>query len=285
VSERSQATGTTRPAPAVSCVATHGQPTSADAAPGVEATSAERTAWAPPSRDELNVGSHHEVDGSVRQQARSANAAMRPLGVEPVDVRPKHAAPRGRSDRADTESHTRERPNDPRTVVWGSLALVGLVATVCAANWLVAHLGVVGVGFGLQAPAGVYAIGIAFTLRDLAQRALGARWVIAGVAVGALISVEISQSFALISGCVFLASEFADLAVYTPLARRSWLGAVVLSNTVGLAVDSVLFLGLAFGSLEYIWGQIVGKAWMTAAAVVGVTAVRAVLAASAVARR
>jgi len=31
---------------------------------------------------------------------------------------------------------------------------------------------------------------------------------------------------------------------------------------VGLVVDSVVFLWLAFGSLDFLLGQIVGKAWM-----------------------
>jgi len=38
--------------------------------------------------------------------------------------------------------------------------------------------------------------------------------------------------------------------------------AVVASSVVGLVVDSVVFLWLAFGSLEFLLGQIVGKAWM-----------------------
>jgi hypothetical protein len=36
----------------------------------------------------------------------------------------------------------------------------------------------------------------------------------------------------------------------------------VASGTVGLVIDSVVFLWLAFGSLEFLLGQIVGKAWM-----------------------
>ena len=60
----------------------------------------------------------------------------------------------------------------------------------------------------------------------------------------------------------FLLSEFADLAVYTPLARRGLIIAVVASGVVGLVVDSVVFLWLAFGSLEFLLGQIIGKAWM-----------------------
>jgi uncharacterized PurR-regulated membrane protein YhhQ (DUF165 family) len=59
----------------------------------------------------------------------------------------------------------------------------------------------------------------------------------------------------------------ADFTVYTPIKERSWLGAVTLSNTVGLVIDSVLFLLLAFGSLDFLAGQIVGKLWMTVLAV------------------
>ena len=65
----------------------------------------------------------------------------------------------------------------------------------------------------------------------------------------------------LASGAAFLLSELADFAVYTPLQRRGLLLAVVASSVVGLVVDSVVFLGLAFGSLDYLPGQVVGKAW------------------------
>jgi uncharacterized PurR-regulated membrane protein YhhQ (DUF165 family) len=42
--------------------------------------------------------------------------------------------------------------------------LFGLfVATVWFANLLIQHFGIVDVGFGLQAPAGVFMVGIAFT--------------------------------------------------------------------------------------------------------------------------
>jgi uncharacterized PurR-regulated membrane protein YhhQ (DUF165 family) len=36
---------------------------------------------------------------------------------------------------------------------------------------------------------------------------------------------------------------------------------------VGLIVDSIVFLWLAFGSLEFLLGQIVGKLWMVLLAV------------------
>ena len=61
--------------------------------------------------------------------------------------------------------------------------------------------------------------------------------------------------------------ESADFAVYTPLRKRNWLGAVAASNVVGLIADSVIFLWLAFDSLQYLPGQVVGKTWMTLLAV------------------
>ena len=37
---------------------------------------------------------------------------------------------------------------------------------------------------------------------------------------------------------------------------------MVASSVVGLIVDSIVFLWLAFGSLDFLVGQVVGKAWM-----------------------
>ena len=43
--------------------------------------------------------------------------------------------------------------------------------------------------------------------------------------------------------------------------------AVVLSSAVGLVVDSVVFLLMAFGSLDFLAGQIIGKGWMVLLAI------------------
>ena len=64
------------------------------------------------------------------------------------------------------------------------------------------------------------------------------------------------------SGVAFLLSELVDFAVYTPLQRRRLVLAVVASGLVGLVIDSVLFLQLAFGNLDFLLGQIIGKAWV-----------------------
>lgn len=151
------------------------------------------------------------------------------------------------------------------------IPLLGYIGTIVAANWAIQTFGLVPVGFGLVAPAGVYFAGLAFTLRDLTQESLGRAWTIAAIILGAGCSALLSPSLALASGLAFLVSESADMVVYTPLRRRRWLCAVAASNTVGLVVDSALFLWLAFGSLDFLAGQIVGKAEMTVLAVVALS--------------
>lgn len=158
----------------------------------------------------------------------------------------------------------------------GWIAALAYVGTVWAANYAVQHWGIVGVGFGLSAPAGVYFVGLAFTLRDIVHRSLGRLVVIAAILVGAGLSYFLSNTttipgghvnLALASAFAFLLSEFSDLSVYEPLRKRGWLPAVAASNAVGLVVDSALFLWLAFGSLAFFWGQVVGKTWMTVLAI------------------
>jgi uncharacterized PurR-regulated membrane protein YhhQ (DUF165 family) len=117
-----------------------------------------------------------------------------------------------------------------------------------------------------MAPSGVLAIGLGFTLRDLVQRRLGLRWTFAGIVAGAALSAVLSPALALASGVAFLLSETLDLFVYTPLQSRNLTAAVIGSNVVGIFADSVVFLWLAFGSLAFIEGQIIGKLWMTLAA-------------------
>jgi uncharacterized PurR-regulated membrane protein YhhQ (DUF165 family) len=141
------------------------------------------------------------------------------------------------------------------------------IGTIFLANLMIAVFGLWPVGFGLWAPAGVYAVGLNFTLRDLAQERVGRRAILAAIVAGAALSALVSPQFALASGVTFLVSETADYFVYTPLHKRSFLGAVAASNTVGLVVDSALFLWLAFGSLQFLAGQIVGKVEMTLLAV------------------
>jgi uncharacterized PurR-regulated membrane protein YhhQ (DUF165 family) len=158
----------------------------------------------------------------------------------------------------------------------GLLALLAFGLCIPAANWLIDHAGtvcvpngpcLVPVAPGLMAPSGVLMIGLALVLRDLVQRRLGLAWAAGAVLAGAAASAALAPPALVIASAVaFLLSEFADLAVYTPLQRRGLVLAVAASGAVGLVVDSVVFLWLAFGSLDFLAGQVVGKAWMVALA-------------------
>lgn len=156
--------------------------------------------------------------------------------------------------------------------------------TVLAANWSLDRWGLVSVGFGLTAPAGVYFAGLAFGLRDALHEAGGRTWVVAGILTGAAVSLLIEDAIsipgghapiAIASATAFLLGELADLAVYEPLRERHWTAAVIASNLAGAVIDSALFLWLAFGSTTHITGQLVGKAYMIAPAVLIVGLLRA----------
>lgn len=145
---------------------------------------------------------------------------------------------------------------------------LGFVGTVFAANWAITRFGLVPVGFGLMAPAGVYFAGLAFTLRDLLHEWSGVWAVLAAIGAGAAVSALVAPPELVVASAVaFGLSELADMAVYAPLRRRRWWLAVALSNVVGLVLDSAIFLWLAFGSLEFLAGQVVGKGWMTLVAI------------------
>jgi uncharacterized PurR-regulated membrane protein YhhQ (DUF165 family) len=158
----------------------------------------------------------------------------------------------------------------------GIVALAVYVGVIVAANWAISKFGIVPVGFGLAAPAGVYFVGIAFTARDVIQRQLGRLVVVIAILAGAGLSYGVSSGrVAVASGIAFFVSESADFAVYTPLEKRGWTRAVVASNIVGVLVDSWVFLTVAFGSLAFYWGQVVGKLWLTLGTVIAVGAARA----------
>lgn len=153
----------------------------------------------------------------------------------------------------------------------GILAFVLFLACIPLANWLIGHVGTVcvpggpcliPVAPGLLAPSGVMVIGAALVLRDVVHRLLGPAWTLVAIGLGAVASWWLAPPTLVLASCAaFLLGELADFAVYAPLERRRLLLAVVASTVVGLVIDSVVFLYFAFGSLDYLSGQIVGKAW------------------------
>lgn len=152
----------------------------------------------------------------------------------------------------------------------GLVALAIYAASIPLANWMIGHVGVclpqgpcvVPVGFGLTAPSGVLMVGIALVARDAVQSLLGLRIALAAVAVGIGISFFLAPpEIAIASAVAFGLSELADTLVYSPLRRKHLTLALLASAAAGAIVDSAAFLWIAFHSLDFIAGQIVGKLW------------------------
>lgn len=146
-------------------------------------------------------------------------------------------------------------------------------ATIPLANWLIGNVGTVcipqgpcllPVGFGLTAPSGVLVVGASLVLRDMVHEAGGAKAALIAIGLGGFLSAFFAAPALLLASVLaFVLAELADLAVYAPLRERRLMLAVLLSGIAGSVVDSAVFLWIAFGSLDYIAGQTLGKMWMT----------------------
>lgn len=146
------------------------------------------------------------------------------------------------------------------------------IALIVGANYAIATWGTVPVLFtSLIAPAGVYLAGFTFAARNLTQQSLGRRFGFAAIVIGAALSAILTPQISLggwlplpvASGTAFLLSETADALVWTRLrASGLWIGAMVTGEVAAQVIDSVIFLALAFGSLELLAGQVIGK-WET----------------------
>jgi queuosine precursor transporter len=149
------------------------------------------------------------------------------------------------------------------------------VALVLLANWLASRFVVHVPLTPYLAPAGVFCIGGVLVLRDWMQQVGGLARTMALTYAAGLLSWVVGdltgwtslQKIAVASVVAFTVSETIEAVVFTPIRRRSLTTGVALSATVGNAVDSLIFLTLAFSSLAFFWGQFWGK---TEAIAVGV---------------
>jgi len=160
----------------------------------------------------------------------------------------------------------------------GLAYFLAFMACIPTANWMIGHIGTVCAPDGpcllpvfpwspqggpMMAPSGVSMIGFALVLRDLVQRRLGRVAALIAIVAGAALSGALAPpQLVVASTAAFFLSELADFAVFTPLQKRGLVLAVLASAVVGLIADSILFLWLAFGSLEFLEGQVLGKTWM-----------------------
>lgn len=148
-----------------------------------------------------------------------------------------------------------------------------VLADIVAANWVIPVLP----WWNIYAPAGVLFIGPVLTIRDQLHEQKGTWGVVKIILlasaiswiVGGLINQGLLQSVSIASAIAFIGSELiADTGVYVALHNESWFSRVFWSNLISAPVDSVLFVGLAFGTLigepffggwQFMVGQTVSK--------------------------
>jgi queuosine precursor transporter len=157
-------------------------------------------------------------------------------------------------------------------------ATIGFIGTVYLANWLVDHYGPIRVWpTELYAPAGVYAVSLALVLRDFIQYRGSRRLAYLAIFAGTALSLLVSTTLAEASALAFLSSELLALVAFWLLQRRSVVLAVLVAGIIGAAVDSYVFLTIAFHSLEFFRGQFVAKVTLSLLAIPIVMGVRLVL--------
>lgn len=169
------------------------------------------------------------------------------------------------------------------TAILASLYL----ASVAAAAYAIVHIGqpaafpggphTLPVWPGIAAPSGVYIVGITLVIRDLLQHRVSKLAMLGLIIVGAILAAIFSPAVAVASCAAFAISESIDYGVFAITEPRvGTYAAIGLSNAVSLVVDSVAFLAIAFGSLAFVEGQVLGKTWATLAAIAALWVARRV---------
>jgi uncharacterized PurR-regulated membrane protein YhhQ (DUF165 family) len=148
-----------------------------------------------------------------------------------------------------------------------AMLAVAFVGLVLLANWLASRYIVHVPLTPYLAPAGVFAIGGVLVLRDWMQQLAGLRRTMPLVYAAGLFSWLVGdlagwtslQKIAIASVIAFTVSETIEALVFTPIRNKNLTLGVALSATIGNAVDSYIFLTIAFSSTSFFWVQFWGK--------------------------
>lgn len=129
------------------------------------------------------------------------------------------------------------------------------LGSILIANWLVIQFGIIKFA-GLTFPAGAAAIGLTFSARDLVQRRWGKWRCWIWMLIASLITLIFNTQIAVASMSAFLISEATDWIIFT-LTKGNIGKRIFYSNLLGIPLDSIVFVGIAFG---FLWSVIIGQA-------------------------
>ncbi|KAA6204624.1 MAG: VUT family protein [Candidatus Tokpelaia sp.] len=98
---------------------------------------------------------------------------------------------------------------------------------------------------------GAFIYPFAFLVNDVTNRRFGSqmarRVVYTGFITGLLVSWYLaSPRLAIASGTAFLCAQLLDIAVFSPLRRKSWWQAPLAAAICGSCLDTILFFSIAF---------------------------------------
>ena len=146
-----------------------------------------------------------------------------------------------------------------KTATWAFVALY--LAAIIAANQIIAYYGppaVIYVAFFL--------IGLTLVVRDRLHDAFADQRLVkmaALIAAGSILSYVLNADagrIALASFLAFAAAETSDALLYHTMRGRAWMERSNASNVIGAALDSIVFVTVAFGwSWTIIFGQFTAK--------------------------
>lgn len=142
------------------------------------------------------------------------------------------------------------------------------MASIVLGNFFVSYFGIVTL-LGLTFPAGALWIGITFSMRDFVQREWGDGkvwyFMIASTLITTVLGVVLSHlpispwKVALASAVAFLVSEAVDWFVYW-ITKLDITWRIIISNLFSTPIDSILFVGIAFGSFSFLQPPVYGQA-------------------------
>jgi len=129
-------------------------------------------------------------------------------------------------------------------------AILAMCVAVVASNILVQYP-IHAFDLGEVLTYGAFTYPFAFLINDLTNRRFGAaqarRVVYAGFAAAVVVSwVLATPRLAIASASAFLFAQLLDIAVFSPLRRRTWWQAPLAAAIAGSMLDTILFFSLAF---------------------------------------